>query len=260
MRADALLYGSGLAESRSKAQQMIREGCVYAGGKPVKKPSADLPEDTVFSIVRLTESFVGRGGVKLLAALSDFGIDPAGMHCLDVGASTGGFTDCLLKKGAASVTAVDCGRDQLAPSLRADPRVRSVEGLNARYMTREDVGDGYDLAVMDLSFISLTYVLPAIPPLLGESGRIVALIKPQFELDAKSVSKGVVRGAEKRLKALERVYDFLPGVGLTPRAFSVSPIKGGDGNTEYLCFLEKTREGGKPAFRRDGLKELARDR
>ncbi|MBQ4298082.1 MAG: TlyA family RNA methyltransferase [Clostridia bacterium] len=258
MRADALLFASGLAESRSKAQQMIREGCVYAGGKQIKKPAVELPEDTLLSVVRMTEHFVGRGGLKLLAALSDFGVDPAGMRCLDVGASTGGFTDCLLKRGAAAVTAVDCGRDQLASSLRADGRVRSIEGLNARYMTREEVGDGYDLAVMDLSFISLTYVLPAVPPLLAEDGRIIALIKPQFELDAKSVSKGVVRGSEKRLRALERVYDFLPGIGLTPLAFSVSPIKGGDGNTEYLCCLKKTREGGEPAFRREALRELAR--
>lgn len=257
MRADALLFASGLAESRSKAQQMIREGCVYAGGKQIKKPAVELPEDTLLSVVRMTEHFVGRGGLKLLAALSDFGVDPAGMRCLDVGASTGGFTDCLLKRGATAVTAVDCGRDQLASSLRADGRVRSIEGLNARYMTREDVGDGYDLAVMDLSFISLTYVLPAVPPLLAEDGRIIALIKPQFELDAKSVSKGVVRGSEKRLRALERVYDFLPGIGLTPLAFSVSPIKGGDGNTEYLCCLKKTREGGEPAFRREALRELA---
>ena len=240
MRADALLFASGLAESRSKAQQMIREGCVYAGGKQIKKPAVELPEDTLLSVVRMTEHFVGRGGLKLLAALSDFGVDPAGMRCLDVGASTGGFTDVLLKNGASKVYAVDVGYGQLAWSLRNDPRVISMERTNVRYLTAEQIPEPIDLAVMDLSFISVRLILPAVHPLLKENAEVVCLIKPQFEAGREEVGKkGVVRDPKVHLDVLNRFLEFLPGAGYTALGLDYSPIKGPEGNIEYLGYLRK---------------------
>ncbi|MBE6640810.1 MAG: TlyA family RNA methyltransferase [Ruminococcaceae bacterium] len=256
MRADVLLTLLGYAESRNRAQRLIESGCVYANGKPVKKSGAELPEDADISVVSIGETFVSRGAYKLVGALSDFGIDPAGKRCIDIGASTGGFTDCLLKRGAASVTAVDCGRGQLAPSIAADSRVTSLEGCNARYITAEEVGGNFDLCVMDVSFISQTYILPALAPLMNENGLVCALIKPQFELDAKSVSKGVVKGADKHLRALYRIYDSLDACGLVPVDFTVSPIEGGDGNKEFFGLYAKKGASVK-TYDKAGLRHLA---
>ena len=257
MRADVLLTSLGYAESRNRAQRLIESGCVYANGSPVKKSGQELPDDAEISVVTMGESFVSRGAYKLLGALTDFGIDPAGMRCLDIGASTGGFTDCLLKKGAASVVAVDCGKNQLAPSIAADARVTSLEGCNARYLTAEDVGAEFDLCVMDVSFISQTYILPALAPLLKDGGIIAALIKPQFELDAKSVSKGVVKGADKHLRALYRIYDSLDGCGLMPIGFTRSSIEGGDGNVEFFGLYTKKNASDTRIYDRAGLRHLA---
>ena len=259
MRADLLLCARGFTESRNKAQQLIAAGALYANGRLVKKASTDLPTDSELSVVRLSESFVGRGALKLLGALSGFSVDPSGLRCLDIGASTGGFADRLLRRGAASVPAVDCGRGQLAESLRSDPRVTNLEGVNARYLTTDDVGCDFDLCVMDVSFISQTYVLPAIVPLLAAHGVILALIKPQFELDAASVSKGVVRGAALRHRALLRVYDALAPLGLAPVSFLRSPIEGGDGNIEYFgCY--RRSDDVSAVFDRTGLRMLAQDK
>jgi len=259
MRADVLLALKGYAESRNKARSLIDSGCVYSCGTLVRKASADLPEDADISVVTVGESFVGRGALKLVGALADFGVDPAGMKCLDIGASTGGFTDCLLRRGAVHVTAVDCGRGQLASSLMSDSRVTSIEGCNARYITPDDVGSEYDLCVMDVSFISQTYILPALKPLLKPNGIVIALIKPQFELDSTSVSKGVVKSPEKRLRALCRVYDSLDTYGLAPIAFIRSPIMGSDGNVEYfgLYKLSNGISDNIRVFDRAGLRTLA---
>ncbi len=257
MRADVLLTMLGYAESRSRAQRLIESGCVYANGAQVKKSSQELDDGSDISVITLGESFVSRGAYKLLGALSDFGIDPAGMRCLDIGASTGGFTDCLLRRGALSVTAVDCGKNQLAPSISADPRVTSLEGCNARYITTDDVGGDFDLCVMDVSFISQTYILPAISPLLKDSGIVAALIKPQFELDAKSVSKGVVKGSDKHLRALYRIYDCLESCGLRPIDFTRSSIEGGDGNVEFFGLYAKAENLNVKRYDRAGLRYLA---
>jgi 23S rRNA (cytidine1920-2'-O)/16S rRNA (cytidine1409-2'-O)-methyltransferase len=201
--------------------------------------------------------YVSRGGMKLEAALNAFSLNVNGKRAVDIGASTGGFTDCLLKKGAASVVAVDCGKNQLAPSIAADARVTSLEGCNARYLTAEDVGAEFDLCVMDVSFISQTYILPALAPLLKDGGIIAALIKPQFELDAKSVSKGVVKGADKHLRALYRIYDSLDGCGLMPIGFTRSSIEGGDGNVEFFGLYAKKNASDTRIYDRAGLRHLA---
>lgn len=257
MRADVLLTSLGYAESRNRAQRLIESGCVYANGAQVKKSGQELCEDAEITVITLGESFVSRGAYKLLGALSDFSIDPAGMKCLDIGASTGGFTDCLLRRNAASVVAVDCGKNQLAPSIASDPRVTSLEGCNARYMTVDDVGGNFDLCVMDVSFISQTYILPAIAPLLKDGGLVAALIKPQFELDANSVSKGVVKGADKHLRALYRIYDSLEACGLVPIDFTRSSIEGGDGNVEFFGLYARADSENIKKYDRAGLRHLA---
>ena len=257
MRADVLITSLGYAESRNRAQRLIESGCVYANGVPVKKSGQELDEGAEISVITMGESFVSRGAYKLLGALSDFSVDPSGMRCLDIGASTGGFTDCLLRRGATSVTAVDCGKNQLAPSIAADPRVTSLEGCNARYLTVDDVGGEFDLCVMDVSFISQTYILPALATLLKDGGLVAALIKPQFELDAKSVSKGVVKGADKHLRALYRIYDSLDACGLVPVDFTRSSIEGGDGNVEFFGLYAKSIDQSVKRYDRAGLRHLA---
>ena len=260
MRADILLTNLGYAESRNRAQRLIESGCVYANGECIKKSSADIDENAEITVVSIGETFVSRGAYKLLGALADFGIDPAGMRCIDIGASTGGFTDCLLRRGASSVVCVDCGKNQLSPKIAADKRVTSYEGVNARYITRDDVGGDFDLCVMDVSFISQTYILPALSDLISDNGYVIALIKPQFELDAKSVSKGVVKSAEKRLAALYRVYDSLDSFSLVPVAFTRSRIEGGDGNVEFLGLYAKKDNKNLKKYDRAGLRALALSR
>ncbi len=239
MRLDLFVYEKGLAPSRAKAQKLIADGEVYLDGKTVLKPSLDVSENADVKVIRLSEDFVGRGAFKLLGAFEAFDISPMGKKCIDIGASTGGFTDLMLSRGALSVTAVDCGHGQLAKKLQEDPRVKNIEGYNARYIKKEDVGEGYELLTMDLSFISQTYVLPALPDIMADGGVLLSLIKPQFELDAQSVSKGVVSQPKQRLRALMRVYDFLPVCGMYLAGLINSPIKGGDGNREYFALIKK---------------------
>ncbi len=240
-RADRLLVERGLVESRARAQALISAGLVERRGVPLTKASQLLPLDAELTVRARDHPWVSRGGVKLAYGLMHFAIDPAGLVCLDLGASTGGFTEVLLHRGAARVYAVDVGHGQLHPRLRADPRVISLEGVNARALGPGQVPEATDLLVCDASFISLTALLPAPLALVRPGGRLLALVKPQFELGPGAVDRrGVVRAPEARRRACERVADFLgaqPGwrvVGATD-----SPIAGPHGNLEYLLAAQR---------------------
>lgn len=237
-RADALLLARGLCDSREQAKRLILAGEVRCDGRVIDKPGTRLPIDAPLEVTQKPR-YVGRGGLKLEAALAAFQINPAGWTCLDVGASTGGFTDCLLQHGAARVHAVDVGTNQLAWKLRNDPRVVVKEQFNARHMTPEDIGEPVRLAVMDLSFISLTKVLPAVFGMLDADGTIVCLIKPQFELERADISKGgIVRDPALHERAVEKIRSFVTGdPGRTWLGLIDSPITGTDGNREFLAWL-----------------------
>jgi 23S rRNA (cytidine1920-2'-O)/16S rRNA (cytidine1409-2'-O)-methyltransferase len=237
-RADALLVARGLCDSREQAKRLILAGVVRSGDRLIDKASAKIPWDATLD-VKERPRYVGRGGLKLEAALHAFAIDPTGWTCIDVGASTGGFTDCLLQHGATRVHAVDVGTNQLVWKLRNDPRVIVKEQFNARHMTPADIGEPIHLAVMDVSFISLTKVLPAVFPLLAGGGTILCLIKPQFELAREDISKGgIVRDPALHSRAVEKIRTFVTGeashawLGVIP-----SPITGTDGNHEFLAWL-----------------------
>lgn len=242
MRADLFLHINSYAESRQKAQTLIKNGSVEIDGVKITKPSADIDESVPHSVALTNEEkYVGRGGLKLEGALAEFGIDPDGMICADIGASTGGFTDCLLQGGAKKVYAFDSGRDQLHPRIADDPRVESREGFNARYISADDVDGAVDLAVMDVSFISQTMILPALVSIVRDGGAIVSLIKPQFEAGRAALGKnGIVKNGRDRYAAAIRVLDGARESGLSCRGFIRSPIKGGDGNEEYLIYLIKS--------------------
>lgn len=232
-RADRVLAARGLFDSRAKAQEAIAAGLVQVNGKTLTKASEQIDADADI-VAEAPYPWVSRGGVKLAAALDHFGIDPAGGACVDLGASTGGFTDVLLARGAARVLAVDVGHGQLHPRIAADPRVTSFEGQDARTATPELLGGRADLAVMDVSFISLRLVLPAVPQLLRPGGDLVALIKPQFEVGRALVDKGLVRDAAARQRACDDVTALLQELGFVVRGVIPSPIAGGDGNQEFL--------------------------
>ena len=242
-RADALLVSRGLCESREQAKRLILAGEVRCGDSVVAKPSVKLAADAPLE-VKEKPRFVGRGGFKIEAALDAFGIDPSGWICLDVGASTGGFTDCLLQRGALRVHAVDVGTNQLVWKLRNDPRVRVREQFNARHMVPADLGEDVRLAVMDLSFISLTKVLPAVFGVLDREGAVVCLIKPQFELDRQDISKGgIVRDPALHERAVSKIRDFVADVPGFRWAGSIpSPITGTDGNQEFLAWIVREAE------------------
>jgi 23S rRNA (cytidine1920-2'-O)/16S rRNA (cytidine1409-2'-O)-methyltransferase len=237
-RIDKLLVERGLADSRTKAQAMVMAGVVLVDEQRVEKPSHQFDPNSSIRIKGSddpTARYVGRGGLKLEAALREFQIDVAGLRCLDVGASTGGFTDCLLQNGARKVVAIDVGHNQIDWRLRNDPRVEVREGVNARYLQRGDFSETFDLAVMDVSFISATKVLPAIVPLVTAGGSIVTLIKPQFEVGRGEVGGGgIVRDPAKRLRAVEEVNNFATTLGLEVVNVIESPIAGAEGNVEYL--------------------------
>lgn len=238
-RADALLVILGLCDSREQAKRLILAGEVRLGDRTIDKPSIKLPLDAALE-VREKPRYVGRGGFKLEAALTAFGIDPTGWTCMDVGASTGGFTDCLLQHGASKVHALDVGTNQLVWKLRSDPRVVSREQFNARYLTPKDIGEPIDLAVMDLSFISLTKVLPAVFSVVHTGGLVVCLIKPQFELLREDISKGgIVRDPALHKHAVEKIRSFTAEHnGVFWRGCIPSPITGTDGNQEFLACVE----------------------
>lgn len=241
-RIDKLLVERGLADSRTKAQAMVMAGVVLVDDQRVEKPSHQFDTN---SLIRIkggddpTSRYVGRGGLKLEAALREFQLNVSDLKCLDVGASTGGFTDCLLQNGARKVIAVDVGHNQIDWRLRNDPRVEVREGINARYLTPEDFPHQFDLAVMDVSFISVTKVLPAIVPLLAAGGSIVTLIKPQFEVGRGEVGGGgIVRDEGKRLRVVEEVNEAARSLGLEVVKVIESPITGAEGNVEYLALYK----------------------
>jgi 23S rRNA (cytidine1920-2'-O)/16S rRNA (cytidine1409-2'-O)-methyltransferase len=239
MRADQLLVERGLAASRSQAQRLIAAGVQWFDGaawKRVAKNGDELPVTAPIELLDTAESrFVSRGGLKLEGALRAAGLDVSGWTCLDVGQSTGGFTDCLLQHGAARVTGVDVGHGQLHPKLRSDPRVVAIEKLNARELQAHQVGGPFDLVTGDLSFISLTLVLPALAPLLAPGGHLLMLAKPQFELQPGQVGKGgVVRDAALYPQVGQRLRTCCEGLGLQVAGWHDSPIAGGDGNREFF--------------------------
>jgi 23S rRNA (cytidine1920-2'-O)/16S rRNA (cytidine1409-2'-O)-methyltransferase len=232
-RLDQLLVERGLAESRAKAQALVLAGEVFVDGQKAAKPGHSVSVESRIELAgRLP--YVSRGGLKLAAALDHFGIDVTGRVCLDTGASTGGFTDCLLQRGATRVYAVDVGAGQLDWKLRTDPRVVLRENINARYLRFEDIGERVDLAVCDVSFISVTLVLPALVPLLKETGEIVVLVKPQFEVGRGQVGKGgIVRDPQLHAEACAKVEDAVRAAGFST-ALMESPILGAEGNREFL--------------------------
>lgn len=237
-RVDALLVTRGLCESREQAKRLVLAGEVRSGDRIIDKPSTKIADDAPLE-VKEKQRYVGRGGFKLEGALDAFGIDPSGWVCMDVGASTGGFTDCLLQRGAVRVHAVDVGTNQLVWKLRNDPRVVVKEQFNARHMVPDDIGEQVRLVVMDLSFISLTKVLPAVFPLLAEGGSVVCLIKPQFELERAAISKGgIVRDPALHERAIEKIRCFVTeSHDREWRMLVPSPITGTDGNQEFLAWI-----------------------
>ena len=239
-RLDALLVARGLCDSREQAKRLILAGEVRSGDRIIDKPSTQLAPDAPLEIKEKLR-YVGRGGLKLEGALDAFGIDPTGWVCMDVGASTGGFTDCLLQRGAARVHAIDVGTNQLVWKIRNDPRVIAKEQFNARHMVPADIGESVRLAVMDLSFISLTKVLPAVFPILDEQGSVLCLIKPQFELRREDVSKGgIVRDPALHGQAIAKIRAFIESSGHEWRGLIPSPITGMDGNQEFLAWIGRT--------------------
>jgi 23S rRNA (cytidine1920-2'-O)/16S rRNA (cytidine1409-2'-O)-methyltransferase len=234
-RADLALVERGLAPSRARAQALIIEGLVRCGDRVVEKAGEWVPADAPLRVTAEDHPYVGRGGVKLAAALDAFGIDPRGAVCLDVGASTGGFTDCLLQRGAERVWAVDVGYGQLAWSLRTDPRVRVIERANIRTLDRAAIPDPIALVTIDVSFISLRLVLPNTLQWLQPGGHVVALVKPQFEVGKSEVGRGgIVRDAAARERVVDEIVAVAAGLGLTSIGTLPSPITGRDGNQEYL--------------------------
>jgi 23S rRNA (cytidine1920-2'-O)/16S rRNA (cytidine1409-2'-O)-methyltransferase len=242
-RIDKVLVERGLAGSRTKAQALIMAGVVLIDERRVEKPSETVDQNSVIRIKGISDEakYVGRGGLKLEAALQTFSLDPTGMNCIDIGSSTGGFTDCLLKHGAARVTAVDAGTNQLVWSLRNDKRVEVRENTNARYLNSGDFQHKFDIAVMDVSFISVTKVIPAVIELLKPFGRLIVLIKPQFEVGRGEVGKGgIVRDDEKHRAVLERIESFAIDLGLQPGNLIESPIRGAEGNKEFLAIYTRS--------------------
>lgn len=239
-RLDVLLTERGLQESRQRAQAVIMSGEVFVNGQRVDKPGTAVAEDAQIEVRGGTLAYVSRGGLKLEKAMAAFPIDLNGAVCADIGASTGGFTDCMLQNGAEKVYAVDVGYGQLAWSLRSDPRVVTMERTNARSLTPEMFPEPMDMAVMDLSFISVRLVLPAVRELLRPGAPAVCLIKPQFEAGREDVGKkGVVRDSAVHERVLREFLDFAPGAGYTVMGLDFSPVRGTEGNIEYLAYLKK---------------------
>ena len=237
-RLDVLLTELGYVDSRSKAQAIIMAGQVYVDGQKADKPGISYEETVSIEVRGESCPYVSRGGLKLEKALRDFGVKPDGYVCSDSGASTGGFTDCLLQQGAKKVFAIDVGYGQLDWKIRSDPRVVVMERTNIRYVTPEDLGEPLDLSVIDVSFISLKIVLPTIKTLLKENGQVLCLIKPQFEAGREKVGKkGVVREPETHIEVLDNFVALADSLGFHILGLTFSPVKGPEGNIEFLGHL-----------------------
>ena len=237
VRLDQLVVEKGLAPSRERARALILAGQVTVDGQPHTKAGTQVDGSADVALIAPDHPYVGRGGLKLAHALDTFGIAVEGRQALDIGASTGGFTDVLLKRGAARVVALDVGHGQIDWTLRNDPRVLVIEHFNARHLQRSDLPGPVDLVTIDVSFISLRQILPVVPPLLRPGADIVALVKPQFEAGRSEVRKGVIRDANVQSRVLEEVSAAAREVGLTPAASTPSPITGAKGNVEFLLHL-----------------------
>ena len=238
-RLDVLLVEQGYAENRTKAQAIIMSGNVYVEGQKADKPGTSFEETVAIEVRGAACPYVSRGGLKLEKALRNFGVDPTGYVCSDSGASTGGFTDCLLQQGASKVFAIDVGYGQLDWKIRSDPRVVVMERTNVRYVTPEQLGEPLDLSVIDVSFISLRIVLPVIKTFLKpEKGQVLCLIKPQFEAGKEKVGKkGVVREPSVHKEVLDGFVDLTKEIGFTILGLTFSPVKGPEGNIEFLAHL-----------------------
>ena len=238
LRADAALVRRGLAPSREKAQALIAAGLATLNGMPIAKPAQKVAETDALAVTGTDHPYVGRGGLKLEKALEVFHADVSGRVCMDIGASTGGFTDVLLRNGALRVYAIDVGSGQLDPRLAADPRVVSMEHTNARTLTPEMFPEPPTLAVMDVSFISIRLILPAAFAVLGDAGRMLCLVKPQFEAGRADVGKrGLVSRPEVHVRVLRELVSFVADLGWRVRVLDHSPVTGGDGNIEFLADL-----------------------
>lgn len=239
-RLDVLLVEQGLADSREKAKAIIMSGIVYVDNNKEDKAGTTFEETSKIEVRGNTLKYVSRGGLKLEKAMNNFGVTIDGKVCMDVGASTGGFTDCMLQNGAVKVYSVDVGHGQLAWKLRNDDRVVCMEKTNIRYVTPDDIDDVIEFASIDVSFISLTKVLPAVRELLTQDGEIVCLIKPQFEAGREKVGKkGVVRELSTHVEVVEMIVDYARANGFRTLHLSYSPIKGPEGNIEYLLHITK---------------------
>lgn len=239
-RLDVMLVDRGIAPSREKAKAIIMSGIVYVEGNKEDKAGSTFPENVNIEVKGSTLKYVSRGGLKLEKAMNSFPIELEGLTCMDVGSSTGGFTDCMLQNGATKVYAVDVGHGQLDWKLRNDPRVVCMEKTNIRYVVRDDIEDWIDFSSIDVSFISLTKVLEPVKNLLTEAGRIVCLIKPQFEAGREQVGKkGVVRDKKVHKEVIEKVIAYANTIDLYPLMLDFSPVKGPEGNIEYLLYLSK---------------------
>nr|MDD5837926.1 TlyA family RNA methyltransferase [Eubacteriales bacterium] len=241
-RLDVAVFEQGYAPSREKAKALIMAGIVYVNNQKVDKAGFELKEGDVLEVRGKTLQYVSRGGLKLEKAMQEFPISLAGKICMDVGASTGGFTDCMLQNGAVKVYSVDVGYGQLAWKLRTDERVVNLERTNFRYATREQIPDEIDFASVDVSFISLKHILPNLNALLADDGQAVCLVKPQFEAGKEKVGKkGVVRDLDVHLEVVENVIDLAIANGFSVCGLQFSPIKGPEGNIEYLIYLKKSK-------------------
>lgn len=241
MRLDLYVFERGFASSRTEAKKLIESGMVSVAGAVIEKPSYDVASDSVdVTVEEPSHRFASRGGLKLEGALESFNVTVKGKKCIDIGASSGGFTDCLLQHGAFHVIAVDSGRGQMVEALRNDSRVTVIEGFNARYMSPSDLEYLPQLAVMDVSFISARLIIPAVSECLARGGDYILLIKPQFEVGKANVGKGgIVKSAALRDAAVRDVLDTARACGFEPMGVIQSPIQGGDGNIEFLAHLVK---------------------
>lgn len=242
-RLDQLLVDRGLAPSRERARALILAGDVSVDGRPAGKAGTAVSADAEIVLRAPDHPWVGRGGLKLAHALDTFKIDPTGLNALDIGASTGGFTDVLLQRGAARVVALDVGHNQLDWKIRTDPRVLVLEGVNARYLTRDQLPDNtrqFNLVTIDVSFISLRHILPVVPPLLAPGAHVIALVKPQFEAGKDDVGKGgIVRDERIHARVIDEVVESARQAGLAQRGLEPSPITGTEGNREFLLHLRE---------------------